>query len=116
MMEELAGIGMKETPEGLQFAHWNPPVKAEACFALVNRIDGELPVAVRQSWRWRILWLRAAIDAELKRTEGKPSETAAGYFRELTELYHAHHAVGACRPPQPGGGAKPAIDATVQTG
>ncbi len=116
LMDELAGLGMKDTPEGLRFAHWNPPAKAEACFELVNRIDGKLPVAVRQSWRWRIVWLRAAIDAELKRTDGKPSDQVAAYFDELTEIYHAHNAVGACQPPQLKAGAKHEINAAVQAG
>lgn len=114
MMDEMSGISMEEKPEGLRFRHWNPPVKAEACFAIMDRVDRVLPEGVRRSWRWRILWLRAALDLEIKRNEGKPSEVAAGYFRELVELYHARHAEGAVHPPVIGGINR--IDASVQAG
>lgn len=114
MMDEMSGLGMEETPEGLRFRHWNPPVKAEACFAIMERVDRELPEGVRRSWRWRILWLRAALDAEIKRSGGMPSEAAAGYFRELVELYHAAEAEGAVHPPVIGG--INCIDTSVQAG
>lgn len=114
MMDEMAGLSMEEAPEGLRFRHWNPPEKAEACFAIMDRVDRELPHKVRTSWRWRILWLRAALDAEIKRNGGRPSEAAAGYFRELVELYHAQQAEGAVHPPVIGGVNR--IDASVQAG
>ncbi len=114
MMDEMSGLSMEETPEGLRFRHWNPPAKAEVCFAIMDRVDRELPEGVRRSWRWRILWLRAALDAEIKRTGGLPSEAAAGYFRELVELYHAHQAEGAVHPPVIG--AVNRIDTSVQAG
>jgi len=49
---------------------------------------------------WRILYLRALIDKELRekqgRLEGKVLSTA---FDELTRIYHAQHADPAVRPP-----------------
>lgn len=103
MMEDLCGLSQEQTADGVRFRHWNPPVKAEACFELVSRTDRALPEDVRRSWRWRILWLRAALEAEIKRAGGKPSEQAAVYFRELIDLYHARNAEDACHPPEPDG-------------
>lgn len=105
MMEELLGIGMKDTPQGPRFEYWRPPVRAEECRELVKRLDSQLPDSVRRSWRWRILLLRAVLDAELKQSGGKPTAAAAACWRELTDLYHAHHAVGACHPPVVDGNA-----------
>ncbi|MFM8985952.1 MAG: hypothetical protein ACKONH_07840 [Planctomycetia bacterium] len=116
MMEDLCGLSLEETADGVRFRHWNPPVKAEACFELVSRIDRGLSEGIRRSWRWRILWLRAALEAEIKRTGGKPSERATGYFRELIELYHARNAEGACHPPEPDGGENKPVDTAVQAG
>lgn len=100
MMEELLGINMTESPEGLRFDYWRPPVRAEECLERVKRVDAGLPEPVRRSWRWRILVLRAMLDAELKRSGGTPTAAAENCWRELTGLYHAHCAEGACHPPE----------------
>jgi hypothetical protein len=115
MMEEDLGISMKDSAEGLQFEFWNSREKAEACRDLVNRLDARLPEATRRSWRWRIFWLRATLDAELKRTGGKSSDVAEACWRELVEIYYAHQAEGACHPPVVNGDASVLKDGTINT-
>ncbi len=53
----------------------------------------------RQSWRWRILYLRALLDKELKRSTGHPTERAEEAFRELIDIYHASQADTPVKPP-----------------
>lgn len=65
----------------------------------MDRVDARLPDGVRQSWRWRVLWLRAALDAELKRNGARPTATSDVYFDELTRMYHAHNAERPVCPP-----------------
>jgi hypothetical protein len=68
---------------------------------LVQAADKELPREVRQSWRWRILYLRAQIDAELFRNHGQLEGPALKQaFDELTQIYHAQQANLVLRPPR----------------
>ncbi len=113
MMEEHLGISMRDSGEGPRFDLGTPLAKAEACRDLMNRLDAGLPDTIRHTWRWRILWLRAALDAEMKQTGGNPGDLAATYWRELVELYHAHHAEGACHPPVAGGDPDVLKDGTI---
>ncbi|MFC1451947.1 hypothetical protein ACFLSJ_01220 [Verrucomicrobiota bacterium] len=76
--------------------------RAEDCLTLMNEADGKLPTNVRQSWRWRILWLRAAIDEAMKRSGGQANDEIDGYMEELTEIYHAQGAEPAVLPPSRG--------------
>ena len=98
MMEEDHGIHTKKEEDGFIYCT-SPLPRAEACLDLMSRTDAELPDNIRHSWRWRILWLRAALDAELKCTGGKPSDLSEMYLKELVEIYHAHNAEGSVRPP-----------------
>lgn len=98
MMEENHGICTQRGEDGLRY-RTSPLPKAEVCWALMNRTDAELPENIRHTWRWRVLWLRAALDAELKRTAGKPSDRSEMYMKELVEIYHAHNAEESVRPP-----------------
>ncbi len=63
---------------------------AEKAWVLVQGIDLKLTPHVRDCWRWRLVCLRALIDAELLKTheklEGKVLQAA---FRELTKMNHA---------------------------
>jgi hypothetical protein len=78
-------------------------------FALVRQIDAKLPVQARQTWRWRILYLRAQINQEmLERNPGKgldsrgarlDSKVLQQAFRELTKIYHAENALEYMKPP-----------------
>ena len=62
---------------------------AEECEEIVAAIDRQLPEAVRASWRWRLIRLRARIDAELKRTDLRFSHALDDAFLELADMYHA---------------------------
>jgi hypothetical protein len=98
MMEEDHGIDAKKDEDGLIY-RTSPLPKAEVCWDLMSRTDTKLPDSIRHTWRWRILWLRAALDAELKRTHSKPSDFTEMYMRELIGIYHANNAEGCVRPP-----------------
>jgi hypothetical protein len=84
--------GVTETAEGSgppAFRNAGGFPHAEPCEELVARMDSRLSEAARASWRWRVLRLRSRIDAELKRTGLRFSETLDAAFAELTEIYHA---------------------------
>jgi len=74
---------------------------AEEAYAAVQRVDAKLTPQARQSWRWRQLYLRALLDAELKANGGKPNDRCKAAFAELVEIYHAENANPAVRPPLP---------------
>lgn len=60
---------------------------AEEAFAQLRRADEALPDWGRQAWRWRILYARALLDAELKSNGGRPTPACLDAFRELDRLY-----------------------------
>ena len=72
---------------------------AEEAYATVQRIDERLCQQARQAWRWRLLYLRALLDAELKANGGAPNARANEAFAELIQIYHAQNANPAVRPP-----------------
>lgn len=72
---------------------------AEEAYATVQRIDERLSPQARQAWRWRLLYLRALLDAELKANGGAPNARANEAFTELIQIYHAQNANPAVRPP-----------------
>jgi len=78
---------------------------AQEAFERVKDIEAKLAPQAREAWRWRIVYLRALIDSELLRTQGKlEGEPLQAAFRELTAIYHAEHAHSMpIRPPQIGG-------------
>ena len=61
---------------------------AEEAFYLVKQADAKMPKWARKSWRWRILYIRAMLDAELKANGGSPNEACIEGFKELIKLYH----------------------------
>ena len=73
---------------------------AEEAYKTVQRVDGMLSPQARRSWRWRQLFLRALLDAELKGNGGKPNERCNQAFTELIRLYHAENANPTVRPPR----------------
>ena len=74
---------------------------AEEAYATVRAIDAKLTPQARRSWRWRQLYLRALLDAELKANGGKPNDRCNEAFAELIKIYHAENASPAVRPPLP---------------
>ena len=67
---------------------------ADKEWALAQRIDERLPPWARKSWRWRILYIRAAIDGTLK-AQGfmapEAQETLKRLADELVRIYHAQN-------------------------
>ena len=59
---------------------------AEA-WQVMERIDRKLPRTQRRGWRWRLLLLRARIDAELARSGGTPTAALGRAYDELREMY-----------------------------
>jgi hypothetical protein len=71
-------------------------VMAEQIF---KDIDAELPEWAKSAWRWRILFLRATIDAELARNNFNITTICDDAFNELTDIYHAQQAECYVAPP-----------------
>lgn len=85
----------------LERNHTRPETDAGSQKALdaLDRAQTHLQPKVRQSWRWRILYLRAVLDREHYASPGRRTERATEALKELTALYHAEHAEGSVRPP-----------------
>ncbi len=74
---------------------------AEDAYATAKKVEARLSPYAQKSWRWRILFLRALLDAELKRNGGKPNPLCEQAFQELTRIYYAQHADPHVKPPAP---------------
>ena len=72
---------------------------AEEAYATMKRVDKRLSSHARKAWRWRQLYLRALLDAELKANGGKPNDLCNKAFAELIDIYHAQNAEPQVRPP-----------------
>lgn len=68
-------------------------------FARLQQVEAAMSSHARTAWRWRLLILRAAIDAEIQRTAGHCSAQLDEYFEELTRIYHAENAYWSVCPP-----------------
>lgn len=67
----------------------------------MQRVDGVLAMQVKRVWRWRQLYLRTLLDADLNANGGAPNERCNEAFAELISLYHVGNAIGTVRPPLP---------------
>lgn len=65
----------------------------------LEAVARQLAPGVQASWRWRLLYLRARIDAELAREGGRISDRCEEAFRELAAIYQADRACNWVRPP-----------------
>jgi hypothetical protein len=73
---------------------------AEEAYATARRMEKRLAPWARDSWRWRILYLRALLDSDLKTNGGKPTPACEQAFRELIKIYGlTDKADPAIRPP-----------------
>ena len=78
---------------------------AEEAYAIVSQVDTKLPEWARRSWRWRILFIRAMLDAELKANGGSPNQACIDGFKELMKIYHTtENSDPVVKPPIPGTG------------
>lgn len=76
--------------------------RAEEAWALCGLAEADMPEWGRNSWRWRIVKLRAFLDKELIGNEGEPTPECEAAFRELEAIFHAEAGEGAVAPPVPG--------------
>ena len=74
---------------------------AEEAYATMRQVAAKLSPQAQRSWRWRVLYLRALLDAELKANGGGPSDRCQAAFAELIKIYHAENADPCVRPPLP---------------
>jgi len=72
---------------------------ADKAWATLNEVDALLPPWARKSWRWRVLLLRAMIDAELAANDFRITDRCELAFQELVGIYHAQNAAFAVSPP-----------------
>ncbi len=77
------------------------PQNVERAWDLLQQADDRLCPRARASWRWRILYLRGLIDAELLRNKGKPTGACNEAYEELIHIYHAQEAGGPVTPRAP---------------
>jgi hypothetical protein len=75
------------------------PEPASKAWELLQEADSLLPEWARSSWRWRILYLRGLIDAELVENDFVITPACERAFEELVEIYHAQDAAYAVSPP-----------------
>ena len=61
--------------------------------AIADRIDRSILPTMRQSWRWRQIYLRAQIDAAVYAARDIRPPVAMPAYNELTALYHAERQV-----------------------
>lgn len=64
----------------------------EEAFRLMKQADAQLTKQAKESWRWRILYLRALLDRQLVLNDGwieGPEMKAA--FEELTRIFHSEN-------------------------
>lgn len=101
-LSELIRADDVRTPDDLQglrlYAVPEAP-NAEKTLALVEGVAVRLPAVVRDSWRWRLLRIRAALDAELQRNGGVSTDLTEDLLNQLAGLYHTGEALLSVTPP-----------------
>ena len=68
------------------------PEKANEIKSICDSIDAEMADKLRKSWKWRILYIRAHVDAELVNHPLEYTEHFDECMQELVDIYHAQHA------------------------
>ena len=91
---------LRKMPEGSRFRFvFDKPEKIGDIYQRALKIDGNLPPNVRTYWKWRIIFLRAAIDYELFCNNGESGAQCEMYYNELIEIYYAKEAFYCVAPP-----------------
>jgi len=57
-------------------------------FDLAKQMDAAMLPRLKTSWRWRLIWLRTAIDREICRTGDVSPESAYVFFDEIVKICH----------------------------
>lgn len=65
----------------------------------LRNLNSLLPPERQQCWRWRVLYLRALIDAELAASGGLSTPACEAAYQELTAIFHAEQALWWVAPP-----------------
>ena len=73
--------------------------EAEKAYEYMKKAEFKLSPFVRNSWRWRILFLRSFIDRERFRNQGLLADQTKKAFKELIKIYHAENAEFSVKPP-----------------
>ena len=60
----------------------------ERAYTLIMQADAMLDERARQSWRWRILYLRAVIDYELAMNADELTDRCDAAYEELIRIFH----------------------------
>ena len=92
---------MPESPDlsgNEQFIIANPQA-VNRTISVLQQVDRQIQPVQKDSWRWRILYLRGLIDYELVHNEFRSTERCESAFEELIRIYHAKDAIWAVRPP-----------------
>jgi hypothetical protein len=63
-------------------------IDSDKAWTLVRGIQEIMPKWASESWRWRIIWIRARLDYLLNENSNEPDEECEALFCELVELYH----------------------------
>lgn len=97
------GSQTRATAEAFGLVYPEPPAgAAQEAAALTQALAAALPPWAPSGWRWRLVALRARIDAELARGKGGATPALVDALEELTELYCAEETrVAWIRPPAP---------------
>ncbi len=85
---EFAGTSLEHSTFAKRGVKPQADPGAEEAYAAAKRVDAKLPLWARNSWRWRILYLRALLDCELKNNPTQPTPACDAAFRELVRIYH----------------------------
>ena len=72
---------------------------AAECLELMQKASENIPNWVKDSWRWKILFIRAKLDAALAISSGKTTPEIDAMFEELSDIYYADNAELAVCPP-----------------
>ena len=88
-------IRLAETLEANQELEKLDAEKARLARQLANSLDGQILPSMRKSWRWRLIYLRAMIDAEIAESGTTAPQSAKPYYDEIVRIYHAERQVRA---------------------
>ena len=66
---------------------------ARLALKLAKALDAQILPSMRYSWRWRLIYLRAMIDAEIAARGNTAPVSAKPYFDEIVKIFHAERQV-----------------------
>lgn len=75
------------------------PSGVDEAYSTLQALDDRLPNTVRNSWRWRIIYLRSVIDWELLHHNMQPNPRCEDAFEEVIRLFHVENSIWSVKPP-----------------